>query len=59
MSVEIEKAAERVADDIRRHHLMSSTVPRGDSIEFLENIQTLVEMELDGLREDQRREDGE
>lgn len=54
-----EREAEVVMDGIRRHPLMDSRRSRADSIEFLENLQTLLEMELDGLREDQKNAEDE
>lgn len=54
-----EKAAEEMRTEIMRHRLMSSKVDRSVSIAFLEDLMTLLEMELQGLKEEEGRDEEE
>lgn len=55
-----EHAAEVLMQMVREHHFMNARQCDVEtSIEFLENLQSLISMELDGLNETKRNQEGE
>jgi len=53
-----EKAAEDLVNErIRTHPLMDSKVPMHVSRDFLENIVSMLEMDLEGLKSDAEEDD--